>query len=173
MLALPWKPASSPDCTQILTLLLWVNCWASKFELTLLSHMGSADKICSHPVNLDGCSPSAAPSPTMAGTDVWQGFFFAESKPMNGIDLLDLWQYIWVEGPKTALKQRTTAEAATTTFLLQISPLLYLQQRLSCWNWLFYKLALSTCYGLSGFLVLANNRKEFSHKYLLAYLALT
>jgi len=56
--------------------------------------MGSADKICSHPVNLDGCSPSAAPSPTMAGTDVWQGFFFAESKPMNGIDLLDLWQYI-------------------------------------------------------------------------------
>lgn len=56
-LALPWKLASSPDCTQILKLPIWVSSWASRSELTLLSHMGLDDmKLALVPADLDGWS---------------------------------------------------------------------------------------------------------------------
>lgn len=51
------KTWSSPGCTQIFKLRLWVSSWTSRSELALLSHICSADmKLALVPVDLDGCS---------------------------------------------------------------------------------------------------------------------
>lgn len=150
--------------------------------------MGLADtKLALVPVDLDGCSVPTFSHPIAHSDSYWclAAVFLCRSKPnawhrFVGPMAVDMYGGV-PNYPKAQNRRRDSYHylslpaglSAAKAMQLELS--LYTKiswfktwtcncfhrQKLEGRVWFFYELALSTCYGLCGFLVLANNRKSF------------